>query len=115
MSLEMELAPIGFLRSDSLSGVADSAKGLARDHADEDKPSYWQIIFLQSKANGCFYGGEDLPLTNWAWPENTWFQARLNHLKNTGLRHIPIENVTAKQKQVNHLRAVAKGMPRSFG
>ncbi len=80
MSLELELAPVGFLPPASLGRVADSAKGLpARDH--ENKLSYWQLILLQSKANGCLYRGEDLPLTNWAWPKNTWFQARLDHVK----------------------------------
>ncbi len=70
---------LGFLPPDSLGAAADSVKGfLARDHAHEDKLTCWQIIFLQSKANGCLYRGEYLPLSNWAWPKNTWFQARLN-------------------------------------
>jgi hypothetical protein len=60
-NLEMESSPIGFLPRD----------------VHEDKLSYWQIIFLQSKANGCFYGGEDLAEANWQWPKNTWFQERL--------------------------------------
>jgi hypothetical protein len=51
---------------------------LTRDHVREDKLSYWQIILLQSKANGCLYRGEDLPQINWEWPKNTWFQERLS-------------------------------------
>ena len=43
------------------------------------KMSYCQVILLQSKANGCFYHGEDLPQTNWEWPKNTWFRDRLSH------------------------------------
>lgn len=83
-SLEMELAPIGFLPGDSLGGVVDLVKGLlTRDRVHQDKLSYWQTILLQSKANGCLYRGEDLPQSNWEWPKNTWFQERLSHhLKN---------------------------------
>jgi hypothetical protein len=33
---------------------------------------------LQSRVNGCFYKADDLPLANWRWPQDTWFQARLN-------------------------------------
>ena len=78
--LETELSPIGFLARDSLSGVAELVKGLiTRDHATEEKLSYWQLVFLQSKANGCSYYGEDLPHINWQWPENTWFQEQLSH------------------------------------
>jgi hypothetical protein len=84
--LEMELAPIGFLPGDSSGGAADLVKGLfTKDHAPEDRLSYWQAILLQSKANGCLYRGEDLPQANWEWPKNTWFQERLTRrLKNLG-------------------------------
>ncbi len=83
-SLEMELAPIGFLPRDSLGGVVDLVKGLlTRIDVHQDKLSYWQTILMQSKANGCLYRGEDLPQSNWEWPKNTWFQERLSHhLKN---------------------------------
>ncbi len=80
--LETELPPIGFLARDSLSGVAELLKGvLTTDHVQENKLSYWQLIFLQSKANGCLDHGEDLPQINWEWPKNTWFQERSHHLK----------------------------------
>ena len=46
-----------------------------------NEPSYWQLIFLQSKANGCLYSDEDLPDTNWHWPKNTWLQERLGRLR----------------------------------
>jgi hypothetical protein len=52
------------------------------------KISYWQLIALQSRANGCFYQFEKLPQIKWQWPTGTWFQERL--VKNTGmacLRH----------------------------
>jgi len=78
--LETELSPIGFLARDSLSGVAELMKGLiTRDHVTEEKLSDWQLVFLQSKANGCSYHGEDLPHIKWQWPKNTWFQEQLSH------------------------------------
>ena len=78
--LETELSPIGFLARDSLRGVAELVKGLmTRDHVTEEKLSYWQLVFLQSKANGCSYRGADLPHINWQWPKNTWFQEQLSH------------------------------------
>ena len=43
-----------------------------------DKVSSWQLIFLQSKANGCLYSGDDLTPKNWEWPRDTWFQERLS-------------------------------------
>ena len=46
--------------------------------AGDVKLSYWQLIFLQSRVNGCCYKADDLPLANWRWPQDTWFQGRLN-------------------------------------
>jgi hypothetical protein len=81
--LEKQLLLIGFLAQDSLSGVAALVKEVftrTRVYGDEeDKISYWQLIFLQSKANGCSYRDEDLPHMKWQWPRDTWFQEQLNH------------------------------------
>jgi len=56
--------------------------------------SYWQLIFLQSKSNGCFYHGEDLPQINWQWPKNTWFQEQLSHhLKDLEFAGTPSEEL----------------------
>jgi hypothetical protein len=80
--LAKELPSIGLVKQDSLRGVAALMKDLvvgAHVNEDEDKISYWQLIFLQSKSNGCLYSGEDLPSTNWQWPKDTWFQERLSH------------------------------------
>jgi len=78
--LEKKLPPIGVLAQHSLSGVKDLMKEiLTKPHVDEDKMSCWQSIFLQSKANGCSYRGEDLPHTKWQWPRDTWFQEQLSH------------------------------------
>jgi hypothetical protein len=45
------------------------------------KPSYWQIIFLQSKVNGAQYSGEALPGRIWDWPKDTYFRRRLQRVK----------------------------------
>jgi len=84
--LETELSPIGLLAQDSLSGVAALVKDVftrTRVYGDEEgKLSYWQVIFSQSKTNGCCYRGEDLPHLKWRWPRDTWFQEHLSdHLK----------------------------------
>lgn len=41
-----------------------------------DKPTYWQLVFLQSKVNGAAYIGEELPGRNWSWPQDTYLQRR---------------------------------------
>jgi len=43
----------------------------------------WQLIFLQSKANGSVYHGDSLSTHSWQWPEGTWLQRRLYHLRET--------------------------------
>lgn len=54
--------------------------------SDLDKPSYWQQVFLQSKANGATYNGEELPGRNWEWPKDTYLQRRL---RRQGFLHPP--------------------------
>ena len=44
---------------------------------DSEKPSFWQVVFLQSKVNGAPYFGEQLPGRNWDWPKDTYLQRRL--------------------------------------
>ena len=85
-NLEKQLLSIGFLAQDSLSGVTALVKDVftrTRVSGDkEGKLSYWQLIFSQSKTNGCSYRGEDLPHVKWRWPRDTWFQEHLgDHLK----------------------------------
>jgi hypothetical protein len=48
---------------------------------DLGKPSFWQLVFLQSKVNGAPYTGEWLSLCSWKWPKNTYLQCRLKHLR----------------------------------
>ena len=49
--------------------------------SDVEKPSYWQLVFLQSKVNGAAYNGEELPGRNWDWPKDTYLQRRLRNHK----------------------------------
>lgn len=49
--------------------------------ADFIKFSMWQQIFLQSKANGAPYHGDQLPAWEWKWPKDTFLQRRLRELR----------------------------------
>jgi hypothetical protein len=75
--------PMGLLTQDSLSGITELVKELFTrtrvEGAEKDKLSYWQFIFLQSKANGCIYSGESLPHARWQWPRDTWFQEQMEY------------------------------------
>jgi hypothetical protein len=46
-----------------------------------EKPSFWQLVFTQSKVNGAYYIGEQLPGSNWDWPKDTYLQRRLRQVK----------------------------------
>ena len=46
-----------------------------------EKPSFWQLIFLQSKVNGAPYSGDELPGRSWDWPKDTYLQRRLQRSK----------------------------------
>ena len=91
--VENEFSPPRFSMQDSLNGVSELLKKfLTRSHPHEDKMSDWQLILLQSKANGCFYHDEKLPQQNWGWPKNTWFQERLSrHLQDLEFGHSEAE------------------------
>ena len=49
--------------------------------SDLGKPSFWQLVFLQSKVNGATYHGEQLARQNWIWSKDTYFQQRLCRAK----------------------------------
>ena len=90
----MKLSPIengwtsNFSMHNSLNNVSRLLKkSLARAHVHQETVSYWQLILLQSKANGCFYHVENLPHQNWKWPKNTWFQERLSLLEDNKFEH----------------------------
>jgi hypothetical protein len=37
-----------------------------------ETPSFWQLVFSQSKVNGAPYNGELLPGRIWDWPKDTY-------------------------------------------
>jgi hypothetical protein len=80
---EKQFLPFALLKQESLSGVAALVKDIVTksrgDGAEKDKLSYWQLVFLQSKANGCSYRGDGLPQVKWRWPRDTWFQEQMAH------------------------------------
>ena len=41
----------------------------------------WESIFLQSPVNDGCYDEDELPQQNWQWPKGTWFQARLDQIR----------------------------------
>lgn len=41
----------------------------------------WEAIFSQSPANDGYYNGEKLPQAHWEWPKSTWFQGRLDRIR----------------------------------
>lgn len=41
----------------------------------------WESIFLQSPVNNCWYDEDDLPQLNWKWPKETWFETRLDYVR----------------------------------
>jgi hypothetical protein len=48
-----------------------------------ENPTYWQLIFLQSKVNGAPYKGEAFTGQKWDWPKDTYFQRRLRRIKSS--------------------------------
>jgi hypothetical protein len=104
------LTPIGFLAHDSLSGANSRLKDIGAKISDnENTLSYWQLIFLQSRANGCLYEVEDLPHINWQWPKNTWFQDRLSHYLHALERSLARANGQRRLRRAPRVRPKAKG------
>jgi hypothetical protein len=64
-----------------LQNFQDGKKAMKTTETESEKPSYWQLIFMQSKVNGAAYTGEELPGRNWEWPKDTYLQRRLRKAK----------------------------------
>lgn len=42
----------------------------------------WESVFTQSPVNSKWYHeADDLPYHTWEWPKGTWFQARLDYVR----------------------------------
>ncbi|HET8563039.1 MAG TPA: hypothetical protein VFM35_04090, partial [Candidatus Binatia bacterium] len=62
-------------------------------------------VFLQSKVNNGYYDGNELPSYYWKWPEGTWFQTRLEYLRDhepCGLTY----NTIRYQRDADEMRAL---------
>ena len=59
----------------------DGGMEVKTTETENEKPSYWQLVFMQSKVNGAAYNGEALPGRNWDWPKDTYLQRRLHRAK----------------------------------
>ncbi len=64
-----------------LKNSNDGGTEMKTTETENEKPSYWQLIFLQSKVNGANYNGEALPGRNWEWPKDTYLQRRLHQAR----------------------------------
>ena len=47
----------------------------------EEKPTFWQMVFSQSKVNGAVYQGEHLESSVWSWPADTFLHRRLRQMR----------------------------------
>ena len=45
------------------------------------RPTFWQLVFSQSKVNGAAYSDEDLHGNVWNWPQDTFLQRRLRQVR----------------------------------
>ena len=52
-----------------------------------NKPSYWQLVFLQSRVNGATYNGEILPRRSWDWPKTTYTTAAVGTAQTSTTRY----------------------------
>ena len=51
--------------------------------------SAWESVFFQSPVNSGYYDEDELPQVNWEWPSGTWFQSRLDYVRDYDpLRHL---------------------------
>ncbi len=41
----------------------------------------WESVFMQSRVNDGYYDEEGLPDQAWPWPKETWFQGRLDKVR----------------------------------
>lgn len=59
----------------------------------------WESVFTQSPANSRrYFEVYDLPYHNWDWPKGTWFQARLDYVR----EHEPVWSLRSNRKGREH-------------
>jgi hypothetical protein len=64
-----------------MKGEVAQSRGLTMKTVELNRPSFWQLVFAQSKVNGGGYFGEELPVTKWNWPKDTYLQQRVRGRK----------------------------------
>lgn len=63
--------------------------------------SAWQSIFFQSPVNSGHYDEAELPQFTWKWPNGTWFQARLDYIRNyESSRHLKSDSKPAPEMEL---------------
>ena len=65
----------------------------------------WEAIFSQSPVNKGFYNGDTLPQAHWDWPKRTWFQSRLNQVREHD-RHWPVKTGGAELADPRRMRTM---------
>jgi hypothetical protein len=79
---DYEMSSAGIAVTHAFPDAAQEEKDSVKTKESKlEKPSCWQLIFLQSKVNGAPYNGETLPGESWDWPKDTYFQRRLHLIK----------------------------------
>jgi hypothetical protein len=61
--------------------IKEGATKMNQTNSELGKPSFWQLVFSQSKVNGAPYFGDNLPGRTWEWPKDTYLQRRLQQSK----------------------------------
>ena len=61
--------------------IKEGATKMNQANSELGKPSFWQLVFSQSKVNGAPYFGDNLPGRTWEWPKDTYLQRRLQQSK----------------------------------
>jgi len=61
--------------------------------------SSWESIFFQSPVNSGYYDEDELPQVNWEWPSGTWFQSRLDYVRDyEPLRRLKLQRKVAQKE-----------------
>ena len=61
--------------------IKQGATAMDQANSEMGRPSFWQLVFSQSKVNGAPYFGDNLPGRSWEWPKDTYLQRRLQQSK----------------------------------
>jgi hypothetical protein len=64
----------------------------------------WEAVLTQSKVNDRYYDEERLPQQRWEWPRGTWFQSRLDLIREHEAPHSL--RSSSKMKVAHELRAM---------